>query len=137
MLTHYSGRRSWILLLYMNNLAIIGAYVNLLQTIGVTTRKDAENWWVAAARHQEHGVNVEEAAMLLMEKEKEFDMFLEQLEQVLYPTVTNHNSSAAASLVHQLPTAALVKTVSNEITDIRTFIPSNGSVILVFIRHFG
>lgn len=148
---------------HMNKLVIIPAYVNLFTVLGVGTRKEAESLLRDVAQ-RDH--DVDDAVMTMLEKEQEYDLFLKEVEEVLYPTTTTETTMTtttksvfhegdgnvvdqpmsknevdsptnSTSSITQLPPDAFVKTTSNEAVDIRTFLPPQDTAILVFIRHFG
>lgn len=115
----------------VKKLLIIPAYVELFKSLSVETRREAEKAW---ASYMIKDDAVEDALDELLEKEMEFDRFLGDIDQYLLKDVETKTTNHIGSF---LPQHTKVTDLNSDLIDLSSYIPTDGNLIVIFIRHFG
>lgn len=121
---------------HVKKLALIGAYHKCFRSLSVKTRREAEKLW---ERHLIRNVELEDMIDTLLDKEKEFDDYLEEIDMKWKEEYKEtRNSGNLLKIGDEFPRDVTVKSVENKETNIGSFL-SNGlsMLIIVFLRHYG
>ena len=103
----------------VKKLALIGAYHKCFKTLSVKSREEADQLW---EKHLIRNANVEEVIDTLLDKEKEFDDFLEEIDIKWRNEVTSErNMDKALNVGDQLPPNLKATNTENRYTDLSHF----------------
>ncbi|XP_066920940.1 uncharacterized protein [Clytia hemisphaerica] len=117
---------------------LIGAYSKCFTSLEVKGREEAEKLW---ERHLIRDIRLEEQIDLLLDKEKEFDQFLETLDQRWMRELQEKNlehSKKLFSVGDVIPRDVTFKDENNRSCTIQDFLTEGiRYLVVVVLRHYG
>lgn len=112
---------------------LIGAYNRFFKSIGVKNRKDAEKLWTKLMIHDN---TVEEKLDALLDKENEFNTFLNSIDEQLKIEKDWESSPHKLEVGEKFQQNLTVRSIEEINVPLKTYFPKAGSLIIIFLRHF-